>query len=557
MLTDSLTQILRGTQTHASSTLIWLAGRSMMLIALYYAVALWGVMFTPDAVGIPLVWPATGVGLAFVYTYGYRLLPALAVALTLVAWQLTGGMMPWLATLGTMAATLVGVALGVHLLRRLEFAPRLERLRDVGWLLAVGGGVSSGAAATAGAWGITVGMDAVAFSDAWWVCWSADIMGMLLITPVLLLVLQMRQPWSCLQDALGVALLLGGVFISAIVYLGGLPLDAALSLSYAIFPVVILTALRGSALLTTGLMALAGGIALSGTGWGLGPFAGVGLEHSLLALNAQLALLVLTGLVVLALRGEREAAQERARQHLDALARAGRLSTLGELSAGLAHELNQPLCALASYAQTSQRLLQQQRWSELAEVITQLDRGAHRAAETVRQMRAFAAQQTQDTHCLALQEVIEPVLDLLQPMLRRQRVTLNLQLARHLPPVRIVPLHIEQVLINVLQNALDALRGQAIPGQIHLLAQVEKQRLVVRVHDNGPGIPPQRLASLFQPFATWKEGGVGLGLSISRSLIEAQGGQLQARNHPEGGAEFWFSLPVVNDCREVPYAAAH
>ncbi|AHE98157.1 ATP-binding protein [Thioalkalivibrio paradoxus] len=523
---------------------VWLAGRSAMLIALYYAVGLWGFVFTPDAHGIPLVWPATGVGLAFVYLYGYRLIPAVGFASALVAWQFTGDMVPLLETLGTVTATMAGVALGAYALHRLGFSPRLERLRDVGLLLSVGALTGSGLAATAGAWGIAVGMDELSFTDTWWLCWMADLMGLALVAPVLMTWL--GAPLARPTDRAylkGFLLIASLISVTAVVYSGFLPAGVAMPLSYAAFPLVMLAALRCPVQVTTTLMLAGGGIALSGTGWGLGPFAELGLDTSLLSLNAQLALLVLTGLVLTALRGEREAAETRARRHLDQLARAGRLSTLGELSAGLAHELNQPLCALASYAQASKRLLERGRMDELREALSQLDAGAHRAAETVRQMRAFAAGQAPERRTIRPDALVRPVLDLLRPDFRSRHLRLELKVEPHLPAVTVAPVQIEQVLVNLLRNAIEALEGRR-DGRVELGLQREADHLQIHIRDNGPGIPPYRLAGLFDPFSTWKENGLGLGLSISRSLVEAHGGCLTVRNMPEGGAEFRFTLPL-------------
>jgi two-component system NtrC family sensor kinase len=515
-----------------------------MLITLYYAVGLWGFVFTPDAYGIPLVWPATGVGLAFVYVYGYRLLPALGIAASLVTWQFTGAVMPLPEALGIVVATLAGVALGTHGLRRFGFSARFERLRDVWLLLLIGGLAASGTAATAGAWGMAASMETLRFSNTWWLCWMSDLMGLMLVAPVVLTWLgadltRHAEPNHAKTAALGFSL----IAIVGVVYAGHLPIGVAMPLSYAVFPLVMLAALRCPVQITTALTMVAGAIALSGTGWGMGPFAEMGLDVSLLSLNAQLGLLVLTALVLSALRGEREAAEARARQHLDELARAGRLSTLGELSAGLAHELNQPLCALASYAQASKRLLERGRMEELKDALGQLDASAHRAAETVRQMRAFAAGHTPEFSSIALPDLLRPVLDLLRPELRRVRVQMEVWMPDTLPNIRVAPVQMEQVLVNLLRNAMEATEGRA-DGQIRLSVHKERAALRIRITDNGPGIPAHRLPSLFDPFATWKSGGLGLGLSISRSLVEAHGGHLTARNREEGGAEFQITLPM-------------
>ncbi|MGF1613675.1 MAG: ATP-binding protein [Gammaproteobacteria bacterium] len=522
----------------------WLSSRSVMLITLYYAVGLWGFVFTPDTHGIPLVWPATGVGLAFVYLYGYHLLPALGVAAALVSWQFTATIVPILEAIGIIFATMAGAALGAYALHRFEFSARLERLHDVWLLLVIGALAGSGSAATAGAWGLAVGMKELQFTETWWRCWLADLMGLVFVAPALITWLGARfiRPLehTYLKGAVLISSLIG---ITTAVYSGQLPYGVSMPLSYAVFPLVMLAALRCPVQVTSTLMLTAGGIALSGTGWGLGPFAEMGLETSLLSLNAQLALLVLTGLTLTALRGEREAAESRARQHLDQPARAGRLSTLGELSAGLAHELNQPLCALASYAQASKRLLERGKLEELREALIQLDAGAHRAAATVRQMRAFASDQLPERHSVSPEEWVRPVMELLHPELRRKNIELQMTLDDPLPPILAAPLQVEQVLVNLLRNAIEALEGRRA-GRIHLSIGRAGDELCVSVTDNGPGIPPEHLTRLFDPFATWKEGGLGLGLSISRSLVEAHGGRLMARNAASGGAVLQFTLPV-------------
>jgi len=515
-----------------------------MLIAMHYSVGWWGMVFTPDSHGIPLVWPSTGVGLAFVYLYGYRLLPALGIATALVLWRFSGDMMQITEAAGVIVATLMGVGVGAFALRKLNFSPGFERVRDVALLYIVGGLSASGLAATAGAWSVAVSMEELRFTDTWWLCWVADLMGLLLVAPVLITwrasastrSLEISRPALVTLTAVLIA-------VTGLVYSGTLDTSIAMPLSYAVFPLIMLSALRCPIQVTTTLMLVVGAIALSGTGWGVGPFADAGLPRSLLSLNAQLALLVLTGLVLWALRAQRESAEARARQHLDELARAGRLSTLGELSASLAHELNQPLCALTSYTHASRRLFKLERFDELGDALVRLDASAHRTAETVRQMRAFASGVLPETVPVAPAELIRPVLDLLELDFKRRHVRVQIDLSESLPRVMAAPVQIEQVLINLLKNAMDAIELQA-HGRIEIAGQVANGQLEISVSDNGTGIPPERLANLFDSFATWKSGGVGLGLSISRSLVEGHGGQLTAVNLAGGGARFQITLPL-------------
>ncbi|SFM68738.1 two-component system, NtrC family, sensor kinase [Ectothiorhodospira mobilis] len=531
--------------------------RSLVLVSLYYAVALWGFLFTPDPNGVALVWPATGVGLALVLLHGPALLPAAALAAGLVSWQFHLEMMPLAQALGTTAATLAGVALGARLLRGLGFSPRLERVRDTALLLGVGALAASALAAAAGAWGLALGGRELDFTGTWWRCWMADLTGLMLVTPALLTWLDPHAPplRAGVTGGWGMPLLLVTVtiLVTGMTYSPLLPPALAMPLSYAVFPAILFSALRCPLRITTGLILVSGAIALSGTGLGFGPFADMGQTTGLLSLNAQLALLALTGLLLAALRAEREAERERARRHLDELARAGRLSTLGALSSGLAHELNQPLCAVSSYAQACRRLLARGRLQELAETLERLEAGTRRAAETVRQIRSFASGQAPPRHTLDPATLVHEVEALLRPELRRRGVHLVLKLPEGIPPLQGTPLQVQQVLLNLLHNAMEAAEGRQ-PAQVCLELRREGKALVFIVTDTGPGIPPQRMERLFEPFATWKRGGLGLGLSISRDLVEAHGGRLSARNPPRGGAEFRFDLPL-EDPHDVPAAS--
>ncbi|WP_421621229.1 ATP-binding protein [Alkalilimnicola ehrlichii] len=517
------------------------------LVGLYLLVAVWGFAFTPDQYGIPLVWPATGVGLAFVFLYGYRLVPAVGLAAALVGVWFTGDLVAPLEQAFTVVATMLATALGTAILRYCRFDPRMERLRDLGLLLAAGGGVSSGLAATVGAYSLAASPGPLSLAQTWWVCWSADLMGLVLISPFLFTLLGGRLVMPSGADLrIGMMLVTATLATGAVAYLLALDLTLALPLSYAVFPLVMYAALRCPAPITSGLILVFGGLALTATGLGHGPYAALGLERSLLALNAQLGLLVLTGLSLTAISAEREAAESRARQHLEDLARAGRINLMGQLSTTLAHELNQPLCALSTYAQASRRLLARGDTEGLGTALERLEQNAHRAAHTVRQIRDFAARQDLAHQVVAPAHLIAGVERLMAPEFTRHGIHLKVNVQPGLPPIRIAPMQIEQVLVNLLRNATEALADRS-DGRVRLAVYRRRRELVLEVIDNGPGIPPERLSQLFDPFTSWKRGGMGLGLALSRSLVESHGGTFTARNSNAGGAEFRFTLPLEDD----------
>lgn len=517
---------------------------SAALVALYVAVGAWGFAFTPDELGIPLVWPATGVGLVFVFLYGYRMLPAVALGAALIAVGFTGDMVPAMDRAVSILATVAATALGAGLLRHWRFDPRLRRLRDLGLFLVAGGGVSSGLNAAVGAYGVAAGSEQASFAGTWWVCWAADLMGLALIAPLLFALLGGRflLPPG-LDYRIGGALIAGAITTSVVVYLAPLSLAVALPLSYLVFPLIMYAALQCPVQITTGLICLSGVLALTATGLGFGPFAALGLEHSLLSLNAQLGLLVITGLSLTAIRAEREGAEARARDHLESLARAGRINLMGQLSATLAHELNQPLCALTTYAQAGRRLLRRGDPEAAADALERLEQNARRASETMRQIRAFASREAPDRQQCSPAKLVRHAEALMRPELAQRGVGLQVYIAPDLPLVEAAPIQIEQVLVNLLRNAGEVLEGRP---DAHTRVSVfrRRQELVLQVSDNGPGIPPEHLSRLFEPFTSWKRGGMGIGLALCRSIIESHGGAFTARNGNAGGAEFRFTLPL-------------
>ena len=225
-----------------------------------------------------------------------------------------------------------------------------------------------------------------------------------------------------------------------------------------------------------------------------------------------------------------------------------RLNTLGEMASGLAHELNQPLAAIMSFAGASLRSIQSSEMDKhrLTRNIEQIVAQSTRAGEIIRRVRAFAQRRPSRMSCLHINEVIHDALGLLGPDLRHKEIEVALELSEDLPPVLADIIQLEQVLLNLMRNAIEAMETVAAPRRLTLCTGIEPKAAVkVMVSDTGPGIHPEIMAKVFDPFFTTKEDGLGVGLSISRSIIELHRGQFRVDPGPGRGCTFTFTLPTA------------
>ena len=243
-------------------------------------------------------------------------------------------------------------------------------------------------------------------------------------------------------------------------------------------------------------------------------------------------------------RSEDEAGELRER-----LTHVARLSTLGEMAAGIAHEINQPLTAISTYAQAGKRFLAQNHVdvADLSETFSQMDKQAQRAAEVIRSLRRLVRQKTTKREYLDCNQLVRDIVKLAETDIKSHDVKISLQLAPNLPEVAADSVQLQQVLLNLIRNALEAIRDSDKQGNIVIKTDTPSPEWIkMTVQDNGPGIAEEMLANVFSPFKTSKEAGMGLGLSISRSIANAHGGELTFENNPEGdGACFFFTLPTV------------
>lgn len=231
------------------------------------------------------------------------------------------------------------------------------------------------------------------------------------------------------------------------------------------------------------------------------------------------------------------------------LSRVSRLSSMAELAGSLAHELNQPLTAIVSNAQAARRYLEADvlDMDELREIVKDVSDEACRASATVRQIRALINGESPALAPLDVVAVIDDVLSLVRGNALGRGIALMREVAAPLPRVNGDPVQIQQLLLNVLLNAFDAVeRGNlaaGMPREVTVRADADGGMVRISVRDTGTGVAPGELETIFEPFVTSRPQGMGLGLSISRSIAARHGGTLQARKNADRGMTFVFSLP--------------
>ncbi|GBD35917.1 Sensor protein FixL [bacterium HR36] len=227
----------------------------------------------------------------------------------------------------------------------------------------------------------------------------------------------------------------------------------------------------------------------------------------------------------------------------EAMARLNRLARLGELVTSLVHELNQPLTAILNYGQGCMRRLAhgQYQMEDLHHAAQQIALQATRAMQIMERIRRFMRGQEPPVGSVNLNAVVQESLALLAGELSAHAIRVELQLQPQLPEVRGDAVQLAQVLVNLLRNAVEAVVGRPQP-RIIITTRIQPDAIEVSVEDNGPGLTPQIRERLFEPFFTTKPQGLGIGLNVSRRIVEAHGGTLHAENLPTG-ARFTMRLP--------------
>lgn len=239
----------------------------------------------------------------------------------------------------------------------------------------------------------------------------------------------------------------------------------------------------------------------------------------------------------------RRKAEQDLRQTQDDLVQAEKLAALGHISAGISHELNQPLTAIRSFSDNASKLLDRERIDEVRSNLGLISELTGRMAQLMKQLRTFARNAPAQKSVVSLQGILDQSLEVLQPRIDEMSVELERAPGSGVQVIADA-LRLEQVLTNILGNALDAMK-ESERKLIAVSVEANGEEVTVSIRDSGPGIPPQHINEIFDPFFTTKDvgQGLGLGLSITYGIVKDFGGSIRASNHTDGGAVFSLSLP--------------
>jgi two-component system, LuxR family, sensor kinase FixL len=243
-------------------------------------------------------------------------------------------------------------------------------------------------------------------------------------------------------------------------------------------------------------------------------------------------------------------AEQEAAQLRENMAHMARLNTMGEMATGIAHELNQPLTAIGTYAQAMLRLIKSGAIEpgEVVDTLGKIYEQSERAGEVIRRLRTMLVRGKEQREHTDSTQLIRDIVRLAELDLRDSNVSLQLQITDHLPVILVDKVQIQQVILNLLRNAMDAMSESSTGNVIVISTRVTSERVLeIGVTDSGPGIGDEVASQIFDAFYTTKPGGLGMGLAICRSILQSHGGNLRVSNNRYGGATFTVCLPIGED----------
>jgi two-component system sensor kinase FixL len=512
-----------------------------------YALLDWISFIEPyGPVGITTWNPSTGLSLALGLIFGRRMIPFLFLGPLLSDLILNQSPVPWSVELSFVALIGGGYSAALLFLLRpsLQFDPALLSMRDLVLLMLVA--LLSTAFVASGYVAVTIFAGLLPpneFTAAALRYWVGDMIGIMVVTPFVLIVLThtyvLRMSFeTVLQFA---------AIIGALAIMFGYAEEQRFQLFYVLFlPIVWIAVRTGAQGVTLGLLFTQLGIIAGVTVF---PVFG----HDVLAFQVLMLILTTTGLIAGELVTERRRTEYQLRLHRDSLARVAQLGGMGELTVAIAHELNQPLMAARTYTRLIEDaiLSGDEDRTIVADTAKKAVAQVERAAEVVRSLRALIRLDSSNRSVYSVERIINETLALCQPDLDRIHASARAVIASDLPPVKVDILQIEQVLLNLLHNSIEAL-GEAVTVNPVILVEASAAGagfVEIRVKDNGPGFPPDLLSDSFLPFLSTKAEGLGIGLLLCKSIVEAHGGHLWLDRDTRGGAVH-FTIPAVETSRD-------
>jgi two-component system sensor kinase FixL len=486
--------------------------------------------------------PPTGLSFVLVLAFGRRMIPYLFVAPLLADLVVRQLPLSWALLLSTTAIIGSGYSLGLLFLMRPKTRFSLARfsLRDLFLLLVTAAVTAAMVASTYVGVMIVAGLlpveDFFAASLRFWV---GDMIGIAVVAPFGLMALT-RRP--LLKLSLETAAQFAAILV-ALVAVFRFPEERYFQLFYIAFLPIIWMAVRA------GLPGVTAGILVAQLGLIIGVQLYSGSSVDVTAFQTLMLILAITGLVAGAVVTERHRTEYRLRLHQQSLAQFARLRSMGELAAAVAHEINQPLMAAGTYSRLVRDALRRGEQNSdpiIDEIADKASAQVERASEVVRRLRALIRPDKTERAPTPIDRILNDVLDLCRPELTLNGIRCQVTVKGNLPPVKVDLLQIEQVILNLIRNAMEAMNSARATGGVIVIEaqQLKSGDVELIVRDTGPGFPEGLQAEELPPFATTKTTGLGIGLSLSRTIIEAHGGQLTTGGDIHG-AIVTLTLPTA------------
>jgi signal transduction histidine kinase len=430
----------------------------------------------------------------------------------------------------------------------------LDHPRNVSALLLVAGPVSCACAATLA--GLTLvasgSIDWQRFPETWTTWVIGDLAGIYLLAPAILAWGEGDSVRLRDRDREIVPISITGLAIACLIaFLDGFQMETNLRLAFLPFPLVVYISYRFNDRLASASGAFVAAAAILATANGHGPFGDEPRNLALIQLQVFTFVGILTALFTRAIVNERNAAEGESRRLSADLAHLSRVTLMGELAAGMAHEYHQPLTAISNYASASLMILRKHddAYREVLEPLRSISDEAIRAANIIDRLKEFLQKrQPRRTPC-DVNEIAAGAVSLVQMAHPCPDVSVSLRLAPDLPPARVDSVQVTQILTNLLVNACESLAANGIAHRhVQVSTQLQNHGSVrIVVEDNGPGMSAAVARSCFDQFYSTKDGGLGIGLGISRTLAQAHGGSLRLEESTAGRTRFSLELPLRAD----------